>query len=82
MYQTKDLTSLIRKGTMLDTLDKNEVAPNTPTGAPTAMTIGAELRRLVEADPASHSSTTIRRIGNWTCSWCGGRTSGRCTWLT
>ena len=34
-----------------------EVSEATPT------TVGAELRRIVEADPAARSSTTIRRIG-------------------
>lgn len=31
--------------------------------APTAMTIGAELRRSLEADPATRAATTVRRIG-------------------
>lgn len=58
MYQTKDLTSLIRKGTMLDT---NAVIATTPA---IAILTGAELRRIVEAEPRAPHAAALRRIGN------------------
>lgn len=53
---------------MLDTLEANELPNVAPTAAPTgtaatALAIGADLRRIVEADPAARASTIVRRIG-------------------
>lgn len=54
---------------MLDTLEANEL-PNaastaaTTSTAATALTIGADLRRRVEADPHETISSAIKRVGD------------------
>jgi len=48
---------------MLDTLGSNAITNAVPAVPASVLTIGADLRRSVEADPATRASSIVRRIG-------------------